>query len=139
MRTITKYLIGFAVTAAILTVVFRFCLSYFLANKDFIMASISGVIYFVAMFTSGFFWGKKDGEYLPIYDVGFRFHFSTYLIFIVISELWFILGINSVYEQINVVHYTAMIWGFFILIHFFIYIYYRRKSINGLNKNDLFE
>lgn len=139
MKTITKYLVGFAVTTVVLTVIFRLCLSCSLANEEFVLANISGIIYFLAMFASGFFWGKKDGEYLPIYDVGFRFHCSTYLIFIAISELWFVLGINSALEKVDTIHYTAIFWGFIILIHFFIYIYCKRKSINGLNKDDLFE
>lgn len=139
MKTITKYLVGFTVTTVVLTVIFRSCLSCYLADEEFVLANISGIIYFVAMFASGFFWGKKEGGYLPIYDVGFRFHCSTYLIFIVISELWFVLGLNSAIEKVNVVHNTAIIWGFIILIHLSVYIYCKKKSINGLNKDDLFE
>ena len=139
MKTITKYLVGFAVTIIILTIIFRITLSYSIEKEMYTITHICGVFYFITMFISGWFWGKKDGEYLPIYDVGFRFHCTTYLSFTTISELWFISGFNSVNENVKSLHYTAIIWGFFLFIHFFFYLYCRKKSINGLNKEDIFE
>ena len=139
MKTVTKYLSGFAVTIVILTVIFRIALSYCIEKEMYTLTCVCGIIYFIAMFISGWFWGKKDIEYLPIYDIGFRFHCTTYLIFISVSGLWFALGFNSAHEKVCPLYYTGIIWGFFLFIHFFFYLYCRSRSINGLKKEDLFE
>ena len=139
MKTITPFLLKFALTALILTIIFRYFLSYGIENKSSIIITFSAIIYGVSMFISGWIFGKKDGEYLPIYDVGFRFHLTTYLIHNIISELWFIFGFNSHYEKIGTIHSTAIIWGIFLIIHFIFFLWARKNSINNLNKEDLFE
>lgn len=139
MKTITPFLLKFALTALILTIIFRYFLSYGIENKSSIIITFSAIIYGVSMFISGWIFGKKDGEYLPIFDVGFRFHLTTYLIHNIISELWFIFGFNSHYEKIGTIHSTAIIWGIFLIIHFIFFLWARKNSINNLNKEDLFE
>ncbi|MDO5607294.1 MAG: hypothetical protein Q4G08_02450, partial [Capnocytophaga sp.] len=86
----TKPLLKFAFTAVVLTLLFRYFLSYGIENKSFVITVLSSTLYAVAMFAAGFYFGKKDREFLPIYDIGFRFHLVTYLIHNSISELWFV-------------------------------------------------
>lgn len=139
MKTITTFLLRFALTATILTVIFRFTLSYGIEINSNIIIILSAVLYGVAMFIFGWYFGKKDGEYLPIYDVGFRFHFTTYLIHNLVSFLWFVFNFNSHYEKIGIIYTTAIIWGVFLIVHFISFIWTRKNSINNLNKEDLFE
>ena len=91
------------------------------------------------MFATGWYFGRKDGEYLPIYDVGFRFHLTTYLIHNGISLLWLGLGFGSKYENLSVSIMVAIYWGIFLLLHFIFYIWARKNSIENLDKEDLFE
>ncbi len=139
MKTVNQYLSKFAVTILILTVIFRYSLSTLLSNEEYILVIISAILYFFAMFISGWYFGKKDKEFLPIFDIGFRFHFVTYIIFTLVSEIWFLMGFASKYENIKTVHITAIIWGFFIVIHFIFYLTAKKNSINNLDKSDLFE
>ena len=139
MKTITPFLLKFALTATVLAIIFRYFLSYGIDNKTIIIIVLSSVIYGVSMFVSGWYFGKKDGDYLPIYDVGFRFHFTTYLIHNLVSELWFVFGFNSNYERIGVIHFTAIIWGIILLLHFLLFLKARKNSINNLDKAELFE
>ena len=139
MRTITRFLLGFALTISVLTIAFRYFLSYGIDNKSTIIVVLSAVLYFIGMFISGWIFGKKDGDYLPIYDVGFRFHFTTFFIFNLISELWFIFGFNSSYETVRYIHLIAIIWGIFLLLHFAMYLRAKRKSIDNLVKEELFD
>ncbi|WP_126973003.1 hypothetical protein [Gynurincola endophyticus] len=139
MKSITPYLLKFAAAAIILTTIFRFCLSYTIEHGLVAMIIISAALYGGLMALAGWHFGKQDGEYLPIFDVGFRFHLTTFLIHVGISELWFAAGFQSRFEKVQVIHITALIWLVFLLIHFFFYLYARKKSINGLNRNDLFE
>ena len=139
MKTINYNLYKFAFTILILTVIFRYSLSTLLSNKEFILVIIPSILYFFTMFISGFYFGKKDKEFLPIFDIGFRFHSVTYIVFVIISEMWFLIGFTSKYENIKTVHITAMIWGFFIVIHFIFYLIAKKNSINNLDKSELFE
>ena len=139
MKNIYKYLSKFAITILILTVIFRYSLSTLLSNKEFILVFIPAVLYFLAMFFVGWYFGKKEKEYLPIFDIGFRFHFITYIVFTLISEIWFLMGFASKYENIKTVHITALIWGFLMIIHFVFYLIAKKNSINNLDKTDLFE
>jgi len=139
MKTITPFLLKFALTATVLAIIFRYSLSYGIENESTIIVVLSAILYGVAMFFSGWYFGKKDGEYLPIYDVGFRFHFTTYLIHNIISELWFLFGFNAIYEKAGIVHKTAIIWGVFLIVHFMFFLRARKNSINNLKKEDLFE
>ncbi len=132
MKTINQYLFKFAVTIFILTTVFRFSLSTLLSNKEFVLVFISAILYFLTMFSAGWYFGKKDKEFLPIFDIGFRFHFVTYIIFILISEIWFLMKFSSKYENINSIHITAIIWGFFIVIHFIFYLMAKKIQLKAL-------
>ena len=138
-KLITPYLLQFALAAAVLAVIFRYFLSYGMDSRTAVIIHLSGVLYFAGMFISGWHFGKKDGNYLPIYDVGFRFHFTAYFVHNLISELWFILGFNSCAEAIKFIHFTAIIWGIFVLFHFLFFLRARKKSYNNLDKQDLFE
>jgi len=139
MKSITSFLVKFALVATVLTIIFRYCLSYGIENQTVVIIVLSAVLYSIGMFIFGWHFGKKDGNYLPIYDVGFRFHATTYLIHNAISELWFVFGFNSGYEKIEMIHLQAMIWGFFLLCHLLFFLKAKKKSINGLNKTELFE
>jgi len=139
MKTITPYLLRFALTITILTIIFRYFLSYGIENHSTLIIIISAVIYFISMFASGWYFGKKDGKHLPIFDVGFRFHLTTYLIHNGISLLWIGLGFGSKYEKLSLSIMVVVYWGFFLLLHFIFYLWARKNSINNLDKEDLFE
>lgn len=139
MKTITTYLLRFALTATILTIIFRYFLSYGIENNSGITIVLSAIIYGIAMFISGWYFGKKDGDYLPIFDAGFRFHLATYIVHNVISLLWIGVGFGSVYEKFSVSVMVAIFWGFFLLLHFIFYLLSRKNSINNLSKEDIFD
>lgn len=139
MKTITPYLLRFALTATVLTIIFRYFLSYGIEKQFGIIIIISAAAYGLLMFAFGWYFGRKDGEYLPIYDVGFRFHLTTYLIHNGLSLLWIGLGFGSKYENLNVSIVVAIYWGIFLLIHFIFFLWARKNSINNLDKEDIFE
>ncbi|MFW6371519.1 MAG: hypothetical protein ACOC10_09995 [Bacteroidota bacterium] len=126
-------------TATVLTIIFRYFLSYGIEKQFGIIIIISAAAYGLLMFAFGWYFGRKDGEYLPIYDVGFRFHLTTYLIHNGLSLLWIGLGFGSKYENLNVSIVVAIYWGIFLLIHFIFFLWARKNSINNLDKEDIFE
>lgn len=139
MKLITPFLLRYIIAATFLTVLFRFFLSYFLKVDDSLAVLLVAAGYGLSMFFSGFYFGKKDGTYLPIYDIGFRFHLATFVVHNVVSALWLLSGNASVKESINQLLVSAGIWGVFLLIHFIVYLRLRKHSIDDLDKSDLFE
>lgn len=139
MKTITPYLLKFVITASILTFGFRAFLSYALENEVNDLVFLASSVYGALMFVFGWYFGKKDSEYLPIFDIGFRFHISTYLVHNVISFLWVGVGFGSQNESISVLSYIAVYWGIFLLIHFVFFLKTRKRTINSLDKDNIFE
>ncbi len=139
MKTITPYLLKFALTATVLTILFRYFLSLGIETQSGVIIAVSAVSYGILMFASGFYFGKKDSEYLPIFDVGFRSHLTTYIIHNGISLLWIGLGFGSKYEHLSLSITIAMYWGLFLLIHFILFLWARKQSINNLDKDNIFD
>lgn len=136
---ITPNLTKFTVITLILTIVFRIGLSTSITNKTIVAIIFCTVAYSILMWVNGSYFGRKEYEYLPIYDIGFRFHLSTFLAHNILSVLWFVFGFESQYEDIQVIYITALIWFIFLLIHFIYYIFVRKSAIKNLDKEDLFE
>ena len=139
MKTITPSLQRFALTTTILTVVFRYFLSYGIESQNQLVMILSAILYGLSMFAAGWYFGVKDGEYLPIFDVGFRFHTTTYVIHNGISLLWIGLGFGSHYEKIDTPLMTTIYWGVFLFIHFLFYLWARKNSIDDLDKDEIFD
>ena len=139
MKALTKNLMYFAVLFFMGAIVFRYSLSDFIENRLLNLIWIIAIIYFFFNFFIGWFFGKKDYESIPLNDIGFRFHFVTYFLFNMVSVLWFLFGFNSHFENIRIVYITALFWGIGLLIHFIFYLIERKNSINGLNKEEIFE
>lgn len=139
MKIITNYLVKFALTATLLTLLFRFFLSSGIENHSTIGITLTAVIYALSMFAAGWYFGRKDGEHLPIFDVGFRFHLTTYLVHNGITLLWIGLGFGAKNENLNLSIMIAVYWGIFLFLHFIFYLWARKNSIDNLDKEDLFE
>ena len=140
MKTlITKNLLKFTLTTILLTILFRMGLSSSITNKMTLTVIICAVVYGILMWFNGSYFGRKEYEYLPIYDIGFRFHLSTFLAHNLISILWFTFAFESKYENVKVIYITALIWSFFLIIHLVYYLSVRKSTIKDLDKEDLFE
>lgn len=139
MKSITSNLLKFAIFFALGSILFRFGLSWSIANHAVVEMWIFAILYFIFNAGIGWFFGKKDYESFPLNDIGFRFHFVTYVIFNFIAELWFLFGLQSRVENIKITHQIALFWGIFLLLHFIMYLSARKNTIKGLSKSDIFE
>jgi hypothetical protein len=139
MKSITKNLLIFAAGLIILTILFRFGLSEMLKSKNFAIVMVISSLYGLLVFIIGWIFGKKDYETLPLYDIGFRFHFATYLVCNLIAEAWFYFGLQSQYENVKTIHLTAILWGIGLIIHFIFFVITRKHAINGIKKTEIFD
>jgi uncharacterized membrane protein YeiB len=131
--------VNFGITTFILTLIFRFVLSTSFTNKNNAVIVFSTITYTILMFAICYYFGKKEQEYLPINDTGFRTHLTSYIAHNLLSFLWFGFGFQSKNEKVEVVYITALVWGILLIIHFFKYRSIKKSNIKNLDKNELFE
>lgn len=139
MKFITKNQLLFALALTIITIAFRYGLSTLLEMEKFSIIWYFAALYGLVIFIFGWIFGKRDHLSLPIYDIGFRFHLTTYIICNAIAEVWFLAGLNSSHEKIKAIHISMVIWGVFLLLHFFVFMYTRKNAIKGIEKTEIFD
>ena len=137
--TITKPLVQCILVTTLLTILFRISLSELLNNQLWNLVFIPPLIYFILMYVSGRFFGIKEYEYLPIGDIGFRFHVSTFLVFLIVSYLMYYLGYMSNSEPKGILDITILIWGIFLIIHMILFFKSKNDNIKGINKENIFD
>jgi len=91
------------------------------------------------MYVSGRYFGIKEYKYLPIGDIGFRFHVSTFIVFLIVSYLMYYLGYMSNSEPRGILDITISIWGIFLIIHMILFFKSKNDNIMGINKEDIFD
>lgn len=139
MKSVSKNLVIFAGLLFILTICFRLFLSQTLQYKQFTSAWIIAALYGIIVFIIGWTFGKKEKMFLPLYDIGFRFHLVTYIICNLIAEAWYFFGFQSIYENVITVHLTVIFWGIVLIFHFVLFLITRKNAIKGIKKSNIFE
>lgn len=139
MKSITTYQIGFAALAIGITILFRYLLTFCLNQQQYVLTWILAALYFVCMFSMGWYFGKKANQSLPIASFTFRFHLYTFIIFSFISLLWFKLNLAGVHENFESFKTGTFIWLILLLLHFGMYLLKGRNTIKGIAKTDIFE
>ena len=139
MKIITRNLLLFAFLLLAYTLAFRFGLSKLLPAELWIWVIITSVAYGAAIFVTAWTTGKRDGMNNFLFDAGFRWNLTTFIVWGAASEAWFLLGLHSTYESIRVVHITLLIWSGFLILHFILFLILRRRTIKGIHKTDIFE
>lgn len=139
MKIITRNQLIFAGLLTILTIAFRYGLSTLPDKELFVQVWYMAALYGIIICIIGWILGKRDYLSLPLYDVGIRFHATTYIICNIIGELWFVVGFQSTHEHIKIIHLSALIWGLGLLLHFILFLYSRKNAIQGIKKTEIFE
>lgn len=139
MKIITRNLLLFAFLLLVYTLLFRFGLGALLTAEKWIWVIIIAVVYGAMIFFTAWTTGKRDGIENFLFDAGFRWNLTTFVVWGIASEAWFLLGLQSAHETIRVVHITLLIWSGFLLLHFILFLILRRRTIKGVHKTDIFE
>ena len=139
MKIISRNLLLFAFLLLVYTLLFRFGLGALLTAELWFWVIIIAVVYGALIFFTAWTTGKRDGMENFLFDAGFRWNLTTFLVWGAASEAWFLLDLHSAYESIRVVHITLLIWSGFLLLHFILFLILRRRTIKGVHKTDIFE
>ncbi len=139
MKIITRNLLTFALLLLIYTIAFRFGLSRLLTAENWIWVIIISIAYGAVIFITAWMTGKRDGMNNFLFDAGFRWNLTTFIVWGAASEAWFLLGFHSPYESIRIVHITLLIWSGFLILHLILFLILRKRTIKGVHKTDIFD
>ena len=139
MKIVSRNLLLYALLLLIYTVLFRFGLSSLLAAERWVWVILIAVAYGAIIFVTAWMTGKRDGMNNFLFDAGFRWNLTTFIVWGAASEAWFLLGFHSVHEAIRVVHITLLIWSGFLILHLILFLILRRRTINGVHKTNIFD
>jgi membrane protease YdiL (CAAX protease family) len=139
MKLITINQIKYAVALLISTVLFRIVLSNLIALEKYQQTWYLGIIYGIVIFISGWIFGKKDRLTLNLYDIGFRFHLTTYVICNLIGQIWVIFNLTAINESTKSINMTAIFWGLGLILHLIIFLSTRKNAIKGIKKSEIFD
>ncbi len=139
MKILTNsILLRFIGVIALWNILFRFSLSYVLKNEFWIGAIVPPVIFFLAMYQTGRYFGLKQCNALPV-NSSFTYHLSNFVVFFLVSYGFYFLGLLSKYEPISSLNYTLVSWGIGLFVHFLYYRKEMKNSIKGLDRDQLFD
>ena len=89
------------------------------------------------MYLLGWYFGKMDAVENEVHDIGFRYHFVTYILCIGIGYGAYYWGWNT--EALRAMAITAISWGIGLAIHFLFFLLEQRKTIKGYAKDEIFQ
>lgn len=136
---ITKNQVWFILTASVLCCFFHLSLTNSIENRNLLMVYLIPIMYAVLMFSNGFFFGKRDRQSLALYDVGFRFHVSTYIIHNLVTEIYYLFDLQSIHETYFQLRIFELFWGVGLLLHLVLFLNTRKHAIKGIKKEEIFE
>ena len=140
MKFFTPSLLKYTLIASILTLVFQVLLSWTLDNFNYYpFIVLIGISYGLLMFATAYILGKKEADNLPIYGLAMKYHDSTFVIFFCIYMLWVYFGYPAAFQKDSGIPLFLEIWFFVLLIHSIIYSIGKKKTIKGLDKEELFD
>lgn len=139
MKIITRNLLLFAALLFIYSILFRYGLSSLLTAEKWIWVMVIAILYGGIIFITAWMTGRRDGRENFLFDAGFRWNITTWIVWGVVSEAWFLLGFHSATESIRAVHITLLIWSGFLILHFMLFLILRKRTIKGVHKTDIFE
>ena len=137
MKALTIRLGQFAISALFLTVLFRYALNLCIGVNSLFGTVSCSIVYGGLMYLLGWYFGKMDAVENEVHDIGFRYHFVTYILCIGIGYGAYYWGWNT--ETLRAMAITAISWGIGLAIHFVFFLLEQRKTIKGYAKDEIFQ
>ena len=138
MKIFTKHLLIYAGLMALYTLAFRIGLSYCIGHSAWVLLGAAAIVYGIVIFFTAWLLGKAENMRNSFFDLGFRMHLTTYLVFTAVSLGWFYLGNPHPRERIQDILQVLIIWGVIVVIHIIVFLITRKNTIRGIRKDEIF-
>ncbi len=137
MKVLTFRLGQFAISALLLTVLFRYALSVCIGMGSWTGSVLCSVVYFCLMFLAGWHFGEKEIEDIRIHDIGLRYHLVTFLLCVSVGYAAYYVGWET--ETLKSMTIGALCWGIGLFVHLVFFLLEYNKTIKGYAKSDIFD
>jgi len=125
---------AFVLVSVLLTSAFLYSLSYCISNQNWNSIIFWAVVFGVAMFGNGFWFGYKDNQSQTRVDLSFRYHLLTYFSVNGVFILSFIIPGFMQFFTLEGLAGQFLAWGFGLLLHF----YLSKRTIKGYDPEEIF-
>lgn len=131
MRFFNRYILLFTAIISVWTVLFYAMLMFLLKEQAYLWVIIVSIAYGLGMFFAGRLVGRHDhfNGYF-----GFNYHFVTYVV--CIAAAWIA---QEAFGHVSGALSMTLTWGIGLFVHFIIWMVWRKRSLRGFDKNELFE
>lgn len=131
MRFFNRYILLFTAVISVWTALFYTVLMYVLRIEAYLWLAIVCVAYGLGMFFAGRLIGRRDhfNGYF-----GFNYHFVTYVV--CNAAAWIT---QEAFDHTSGALSMTLTWGIGLLVHFIIWMVWRKRSVRGFDKDELFE
>jgi|GEM_PF-1844663 len=138
MKYLTKHFWFFCLSAVVLGVLFYSSLNWLLITENYAWIFVAAIVYGVSMFLSGRYFGIRNTNESGLNDWGVFFHIATFIIWGGVSFIW------TALPDCIMCNYPLgiilSIWGVILAMHIYFFFKYRNfNSINGFEKEEIFE
>ena len=137
MKVLTFRLGQFAISALLLTVLFRYALNVCIGIGSWKGSVLCSVVYFCLMFFAGWHFGEKETEDNCIHDIGFRYHLVTFLLCVGVGYAAHYMGWET--ETLKSMTIGALCWGIGLFVHLAFFLLEYSKTIKGYVKSEIFD
>lgn len=139
MKQSKNELLWFALTMIIVTVAFRYLRTYFFEQNQIGAAALAGLVYGLSIPIFALVFGGKNLLKNLLCKIGFFYNLIAFLIYGIISEMWFLLNFAPEYKLIWNVHRNLIFWFLGLVIHFILFRYLRRSTLKDIQKEEIFD
>ena len=137
MKVLTFRLGQFAISALLLTVLFRYALNVCIGMGSWTGSVLCSVVYFCLMFFAGWHFGEKETEDNCIHDIGFRYHLVTFLLCVDVGYRRIFIKRKT--ETLKSMTIGALCWGIGLFVHLAFFLLEYSKTIKGYVKSEIFD
>ena len=137
MKVLTFRLGQFAISALLLTVLFRYALNVCIGMGSWTGSVLCSVVYSCLMFFAGWHFGEKETEDNCIHDIGFRYHLVTFLLCVGVGYAAHYMGWET--EALKSMTIGALCWGIGLFVHLAFFLLEYSKTIKGYAKSEIFD
>lgn len=134
MKLITRNSIGFAVITAFFSHIFFMYLYHFLNTAQYKNIPWLSGIFALSMLFNGFLWGYFDKQKQYRYDLGFLYHFISYITVNLVATYTVLIYPEKPIDYVLNVLLQWIIWLISLAIHYLII----RKKLKGMDADEVF-
>jgi len=133
-----KNIFKFTVIFVILSICFNYLRTSLIEAELYTPLMITGFIFMLLFYLCGLYFGYKE-ESPNKMNIWLKYNIAAFISFIGVSLLWNISGLSYENDNLLSIAVVAIIWIMISTMRIPFYLKYRKKCINGIDREEIFD